>query len=65
MTVMLIVALLALVAFAIAVFTFRLPRALWTSLAAALVFGLAGYATQASTNVPSSPTAAAEGADGG
>jgi cytochrome c-type biogenesis protein CcmH len=65
MMVMLIVALLALVAFAIAVFTFRLQRALWTSLAAALVFGLAGYATQASTNIPSAPTAAAEGVTSG
>jgi cytochrome c-type biogenesis protein CcmH len=55
---MLLVALLALAAFAVAAFAFRLPRALWTSLAAVLVFGLAGYATQASTNIPSSPTAA-------
>lgn len=59
MTVMLIVALLALAAFAIAAFAFRLPRALWTSLAAALVFGLAGYATQASTDLRSAPAVAA------
>lgn len=59
MTVMVLVVLMALAAFAIAAFAFRLPRALWTSLAAALVFGLAGYATQASTDLRSAPAAAA------
>ncbi|AKQ42084.1 hypothetical protein CP97_08720 [Aurantiacibacter atlanticus] len=49
---------LAIIAFAIAAFAFRLPRALWTSLAAALLFGLAGYAFQASPQVPSAPKSA-------
>lgn len=50
---------LAMIAFAIAAFAFRLSRGLWASLAAALTFGLAGYALQASPDLPSSPTAAA------
>jgi cytochrome c-type biogenesis protein CcmH len=45
----------ALVAFAVAVVVFRLPRATWTSLAAALVFGLAGYTLQASPTIPAAP----------
>jgi cytochrome c-type biogenesis protein CcmH len=59
MTTMVLVSLLAIAAFAAAVMAFRLPRALWTSLAAALVFGLAGYATQARTDIPSAPRTAA------
>jgi len=46
---------LALIAFAIAAFAFRLPRKLYTTLLAALSLGLAGYALQASPNVPASP----------
>jgi cytochrome c-type biogenesis protein CcmH len=46
---------LAAVAFAVAVLLFRLPRATWTSLAAALVFGLAGYTLQASPAIPGAP----------
>lgn len=46
---------LALAAFAVAAFLFRLDRTLWTSLAAALGFGLAGYALQASPELPSAP----------
>ncbi|MWV29337.1 tetratricopeptide repeat protein [Aurantiacibacter rhizosphaerae] len=52
------VIVLALIAFAIAAFGFGLARGLWTSLAAALGFGLAGYALQASPDMPSSPTSA-------
>lgn len=48
---------MALAAFAIAAFAFRLASGLWTSLAAALMFGLAGYALQASPSVPSAPRA--------
>lgn len=54
-----VIALLAAVAaFAVAVAVFRLPRATWTSLAAALVFGLAGYTLQASPAIPGAPQAA-------
>ena len=48
----------ALVAFAIAVFVMRLATPLWTSLLATLAFGLAGYALQASPDLPSAPKAA-------
>ncbi|MFB0613399.1 tetratricopeptide repeat protein [Aurantiacibacter poecillastricola] len=54
------VILLALVAFAVAILLFRLRRGLWTGLAAVLVFGLAGYALQASPNLPSAPKSAGE-----
>ena len=50
---------LALIAFGVAALGFGLARGLWTSLAAALGFGLAGYALQASPDMPSSPTSAA------
>lgn len=50
-----IAVLAALAAFAVAVVVFRLPRATWTSLAAALVFGLAGYTLQASPALPGAP----------
>ena len=49
------VVLLAVTAFAVAAFAFKLERALWTSLAAALAFGLAGYAWQARPDLPSAP----------
>ncbi|WP_338245451.1 cytochrome C biosynthesis protein [Aurantiacibacter hainanensis] len=51
---------LALAAFAIAAFGFGLARGLWTSLAAALGFGLAGYALQANPQMPSAPKSAAD-----
>ncbi len=51
----LIALLAAVAAFAVAVLVFRLPRAAWTSLAAALVFGLAGYTLQASPAIPGAP----------
>ena len=46
---------LALGAFALAVFAFRLQWQLWTTLLAALVFGLAGYALQARPDLPGDP----------
>lgn len=56
----LIAVLCALASFAVAVAVFRLPRATWTSLAAALVFGLAGYTLQASPAIPGAPKVAAQ-----
>jgi cytochrome c-type biogenesis protein CcmH len=52
---------LAVAAFAVAVIAFRVPRAGWTTVAAALALGLAGYALQARPDVPGAP--AANGAD--
>jgi len=49
--------ILALVAFAVGVVIFRLPRLTWASLATALVLGLAGYTLQASPDVPGAPAA--------
>jgi len=49
---------LAAVVFAIAAFGFGLFRGLWSSLAAALGFGLAGYAMQASPDLPAAPKSA-------
>ena len=49
---------LAVLAFAVAAFVLRLPRRAWTTLAAALVFGLAGYAYQGHPGWPGAPTAA-------
>ncbi len=51
---------LALVAFLLAAFWYKLPREGWTLFAATLVFGLAGYAWQGSALQPSSPKAAME-----
>jgi cytochrome c-type biogenesis protein CcmH len=48
---------LALAAFAVAAFVLRVPRSGWTTIAAALALGLAGYALQASPDIPGSPTA--------
>ena len=48
---------LALGAFALAAFLFRVPRQGWTTFAAALALGLAGYAVQASPGVPGTPPA--------
>ena len=48
---------LALAAFAAAVFLFRVPRNGWTTIAAALALGLAGYALQASPDIRGAPTA--------
>ena len=50
-------AILALAAFGFvfAVFALKLPRASWTLFAAALLFGLAGYATQGAPEQPAAP----------
>ena len=57
---------LAAVAFAIAVLALRLPRAGWTLLGAALLFGLAGYALQGSPGQAGAPKSqAADLAAGG
>ncbi len=50
---------LAVVAFAFIAFAFRLPRAAWTTAAAALALGLAGYAAQGSPELPGAPKSAA------
>jgi cytochrome c-type biogenesis protein CcmH len=47
--------LVALVAFGLAVLVLRLPRAGWTLFAAALLFGLAGYALQGSPGQAGAP----------
>ena len=49
--------LLAAGAFAVAAFGFRLPRSAWTTVAAALALGLAGYAWQGHPNLPGTPGA--------
>lgn len=49
-----LVAGLALAAFAVTA-ALRLPRAAWTSVLAALVFGMAGYAWQARPDLPAAP----------
>jgi len=46
---------LALAAFALAAFGLRVAPRAWTSLAAALALGLAGYALQASPSLPGAP----------
>ncbi|AKH41870.1 cytochrome c-type biogenesis protein CcmH [Altererythrobacter atlanticus] len=48
---------LALCAFALGALVFRVDRRGWTSMGAALLFGLAGYALQASPNLPGAPKA--------
>lgn len=50
---------LAVAAFAFIAFAFRLPRSAWTTAAAALALGLAGYAAEGSPNLPGAPTEAA------
>lgn len=49
---------LALAAFAAVAFVWRAPREAWATLGAALALGLAGYALQASPNVPGAPASA-------
>lgn len=46
---------LSLAAFAAMTLVFRLPRAAWTSVLAALALGLAGYAAQGSPGIPGAP----------
>ena len=57
----LIAIVLALAAFAVAVVVFRVPRNGWTTVAAALALGLAGYALQASPGLPGAPAASTNG----
>lgn len=47
--------LLAAICFVLAIVMFRIGKSLWTSLAAVLMFGLVGYALQASPDIPSAP----------
>ena len=56
---------LALAAFAIGAFAFGVGRRTWTTLAAALALGLAGYAMQASPNLRGAPAAGATAPGGG
>ena len=56
----LIVSALALLAFVALAFWLNVPRSGWTALGAALLFGLAGYAMQASPSLPGSTKVAAE-----
>ena len=53
---------LALAAFALAAFAFGVARQGWTTFAAALALGLAGYALQASPDIPGAPAAVAAAA---
>ena len=53
----LIAVALAHAAFALAALAFRVPRSGWTTIAAALALGLAGYAMQASPDVEAAPAA--------
>lgn len=55
---------LALAAFAVMAFVLRLPRGAWTSVLAALAFGLAGYALQGSPDLAGAPKEAAPQAPG-
>lgn len=54
---------LALAAFALAVFAFAIERRLWSALGATLALGLAGYALQASPGLPGAPAAGAAPAE--
>ena len=50
---------LAAAALLLLIVVLKAPRRTWEALAAALVFGLAGFARQASTDQPGAPKAAA------
>lgn len=54
-----LVLLLTAAAFAVIAVAFGLSRRLWTTMLAALVFGLAGYAFQARPDLPAAPPQAA------
>lgn len=51
---------LALIAFGLITFVFRAPRRGWEAIGAALLLGIAGFATQARTAQPGAPKQAAE-----
>ncbi|HEU4651318.1 MAG TPA: cytochrome C biosynthesis protein [Croceibacterium sp.] len=59
----LVAIVLALAAFAVAVFAFRVERRGWTTIAAALALGLAGYALQASPGLRGEPATPAARSD--
>ena len=52
-----LVALLALMVFAVVAFAFRAPRPTWQVVGTALLLGLAGYALQGSPQLPAAPKA--------
>ncbi len=54
---------LALAAFALGAFVFGVARQGWTTFAAALALGLAGYALQASPGTPGAPASGAQAPD--
>lgn len=56
--------LLATAAFLLLALVFKAPRRTWELLAAALLFGMAGYALQGSPREASAPKASAQGASG-
>jgi cytochrome c-type biogenesis protein CcmH len=56
---------LALAAFGVGVVAFRIGRNGWTTFAAALALGLAGYALQASPGVPGAPASASRDSEDG
>lgn len=60
----LITILLALAAFTVAVLVFRLSRAVWSNLLAALAIGVAGYALQASPDIEGAPRSAVASEEG-
>ena len=51
---------LAAAAFLVIVYVFKIPRAGWEAIGAALLLGVAGYALQGSPGVPGAPKAASE-----
>ncbi|CCA92329.1 tetratricopeptide repeat protein [Novosphingobium sp. PP1Y] len=55
-----LVVVLAVVAFVAIAFVLKAPRSGWEAIAAALVLGIAGYASQASPGLPAAPKAASE-----
>jgi len=60
-----VVLALAAAVFAVIAFVFRVPRAAWEVVGAALLLGIAGYALQGSPGTPSAPKAPAEKGGGG
>lgn len=55
---------LAIIAFLVAVFVLKAPRAGWEAIVATLLLGLAGYALQASPNIPAAPKAPEQKVEG-
>jgi cytochrome c-type biogenesis protein CcmH len=59
-----LVALLALLAFAVMAFLLKAPRPGWAAIGSALLLGAAGYAAQSRPDLPGSPLAAREATAG-